>query len=133
MLSNGRLNVQSENMNGRIDALNQVVISMAVESWRFGRVFDRLLTKLDAGEQARYKSQFRWFMKKVEEALEDAELRIVNVEGHPFDPGMAATPLNIEEFDANDVLMVDQMIEPIITGKEGLVKTGTVTLRKVEL
>jgi hypothetical protein len=75
----------------------------------------------------------RWFIKKVEEALEQAELRIVNVEGHPFDPGMAATPLNIEEFGDNDTLMVDQMLEPIIMGKEGLVKTGTVTLRKVEL
>jgi len=69
----------------------------------------------------------------VEESLEEAGLRIVNVEGHPFDPGMAATPLNIEEFDANDTLIVDQMFEPIIMGKEGLVKTGTVTLRKVEL
>jgi hypothetical protein len=112
--------------------MRDAVISMAVESWRFGRVFDRLLTKVDAGEQNRYKSQFRWFIKKVEEALENAELRIVNVEGHPFDPGMAATPLNIEEFDGNDALMVDQMLEPIIMGKEGLVKTGTVTLRKVE-
>lgn len=26
-----------------------------------------LLMKLDAGEQNRYKSQFRWFIKKVEE------------------------------------------------------------------
>lgn len=113
-------------------ATQEVVISMAVEFWRFGRVFDRLLLKLDAGEQSRYKSQFRWFIKKVEEALEQADLRIVNVEGHPFDPGMAATPLNIEEFEAEDALMVDQMLEPIIMGKEGLVKTGTVTLRKVE-
>lgn len=115
------------------DAMRDAVISMAVESWRFGRVFDRLLAKLDAGEKNRYKSQFRWFIKKVEEALENAELRIVNVEGHPFDPGMAATPLNIEEFEAEDTLMVDQMLEPIIMGKEGLVKTGTVTLRKCEL
>jgi len=115
------------------EAMQGVVISMAVESWRFGRVFDRLLLQLDAGEQNRYKSQFRWFIKKVEEALDQADLRIVNVEGHAFDPGMAATPLNIEEFDAKDTLMVDQMLEPIIMGKEGLVKTGTVTLRKVEL
>ncbi len=115
------------------EAMRDVVISMAVESWRFGRVFDRLLTKLDAGEQNRYKSQFRWFIKKVEEALEQAELRIVNVEGHLFDPGMAATPLNIAEFDAQDALMVDQMLEPIIMGKEGLVKTGTVILSKVEI
>ncbi len=115
------------------EAMKEAVISMAVESWRFSKVFDRVLTKLDAGEQNRYKGQFRWFIKKVEEALEQADLRIVNIEDHPFDPGVAATPLNIEEFDANDVLMVDQMLEPIIMGKEGLVKTGTVTLRKVEL
>ena len=125
--------MEIDNTNGRIEMLTQVVIGMAVESWRFGKTYDRLLTKLDAGEQNRYKSQFRWFIKKVEEALEQADLRIVNVEGHPFDPGMAATPLNIEEFDANDALMVDQMIEPIIMGKEGLIKTGTVTLRQVTL
>jgi hypothetical protein len=116
-----------------VNILTETITNMAVESWRFGRVFDRLLAKLDAGEQNRYKSQFRWFIKKVEDALEKAELRIVNVEGHPFDPGMAATPLNIAEFDAKDALMVDQMLEPIIMGKEGLVKTGTVTLRKVEV
>lgn len=124
---------ERDHIAANADTIKQSVINMAVESWRFGRVFDRLLLKLDAGEQNRYKSQFRWFIKKVEEALEQADMRIVNVEGHPFDPGIAATPLNIEEFDAKDALMVDQMLEPIIMGKEGLVKTGTVTLRKVEL
>ncbi|WP_298996989.1 hypothetical protein [uncultured Desulfovibrio sp.] len=114
-------------------SMRDSVISMAVESWRFSRVFDRLLTKLDAGEQHRYISQFRWFIKKVEEALDLAGMRLVNIEGHPFDPGMAATPLNIDEFDAKDVLVVDQMLEPIIMGHEGLVRTGTVILKKVEL
>ncbi len=114
------------------EAMRNAVISMAVESWRFGRVFERLLLKLDAGEQNRYAGQFRWFIKKVEEALEQAHLRIVNIEGHPFDPGMAATPLNIEEFGAEDALIVEQMLEPIIMGQEGLVKLGTVTLRKAE-
>lgn len=111
--------------------LRSTVINMAIESWRFGKVFNRLLAKLDAGEQNRYKNQFRWFIKKVEEAMEKAELRIVNVEGHPFDPGMAATPLNLEDFNIEDALCVDQMLEPIIMGEEGLVQTGTVTLRKV--
>lgn len=124
--------MDSVQSNSSSEAMRDAVVSMAVESWRFGRVFDRLLSKLDAGEQNRYKSQFRWFLKKVEDALEQSDMKIVNVEGHPFDPGMAATPLNIEEFDADEVLMVDQMLEPIIMGKEGLVKTGTVTLRKVE-
>ena len=108
------------------------IISMAIESWRFGRVFDRLLTKFDAGEQKRCKSQLRWFMKKVDESLEQVDLRIVNVEGHPFDPGIAATPLNIEDFDSEDSLIVDQMLEPIIMEKDSLVKMGTVILRRIE-
>ena len=115
-----------------MEAHTETIINMAIESWRFSRVFDRLLIKLDAGEQKRYKSQLRWFIKKIEESLEQVNLRIVNVEGQPFDPGMAATPLNIEDFDSEDSLIVDQMLEPIIMGKDGLVKMGTVILRRIE-
>ena len=112
--------------------LKKSLLDIAIESWRFGRLFDRLLTKIDAGEQGRYQGQYRWFQKKLEDSLTVAGMRVVNVEGHPFDPGMAATPLNIEEFESQDKLVVDQMLEPIIMGPDGLVRTGTVTLRKVE-
>ena len=115
------------------EGLTKSLLDVVVESWRFGRLFDRLLTKLDAGEQGRYRSQFRWFQRKLEESLADAEMRIVNVEGQPFDPGVAATPLNIEEFKSDDSLIVDQMLEPIIMGPDGVLRAGTVTLRKAEL
>ena len=114
------------------ETLAKALLDVAVESWRLGRLLDRLLTKLDAGEQGRYRSQFRWFQRKLEDSLTDTGMRIVNVEDHPFDPGMAATPLNIEEFESNDTLVVDQMLEPIIMGSDGVVRTGTVTLKKVE-
>jgi hypothetical protein len=114
------------------EALTQSILDISLESWRFGKLFDRLLTKLDAGEQGRYRGQFRWFQKKLEESLSIAQLQVINVEGHPYDTGMAATPLNIDEFDPKDTLIVDQMLEPIIMGPDGIVKTGTVTLRKVQ-
>ena len=113
-------------------ALSQSLLNISVEAWRFGKLFDRLLSKLDAGEQGRYRNQFRWFQKKIDESLGVAQLRLVNVEGHPYDPGMAATPINIDEFDAQDSLVVDQMLEPILMGPDGVIKTGTVTLRKVQ-
>ena len=109
-----------------------VIINIAIETWRFRRVVERLLTKLGATEQERYQNQLRWFEKKLKEFLEQVGWQIVDVEGQPFDPGMAATPLNIEDFDAEDSLMVDQMLEPIIMGKGELVKTGTVMLKKEE-
>ena len=114
------------------EGLTKSLLDVVVESWRFSRLFDRLLTKLDAGEQGKYRGQFRWFQRKLEESLTDAKMRIVNVEGQPFDPGVAATPLNIEEFEPDDSLIVDQMLEPIIMGPDGVLRAGTVTLRKVE-
>ena len=113
-------------------AVRESIVTMAVESWRFSKVYDRLLSKLDAGERGRYESQYRWFLKKVEESLQQAGLRLVNLEGQPFDSGMAATPLNIDEFDASDTLVIDQMLEPVIMSDLGLMKTGTVMLREIE-
>ena len=115
-----------------LKVLTKSLLDVAVESWRFGRLFDRLLLRLDAGEQGRYRGQFRWFQRRLEDSLTDAGLRIVNVEGQAFDPGIAATPLNIEDFDSEEPLVIDQMIEPIIMGPDGLVRTGTVMLRKTE-
>jgi len=115
-----------------LEVFSKSLADMAVESWRFSRLFARALTKLDAGEQSRYQGQLRWFQRKLEDSLVDAGMRIVNVEGQLFDPGMAATPLNIEEFDPADTLVVEQMLEPIVMGPNGLLRTGTVTLRKVE-
>lgn len=109
------------------------LIDLTVDSWRFSRLFGRLLTKLDAGESARYVSQYRYYLKRLEDGIEGAGLKLVNVEGQPYDPGFAATALNLGDFGPDDVLLVDQMVEPIIMGPTGVIKTGTVMLRKAEL
>ena len=108
------------------------LVDIAIDSWRFARLFARLIAKLDAGEQARYESQLRWYLKRLEEQLDATGLKIVNIEGQAFDAGVAATPLNAGDFSAEDVLYVDQMLEPIIMGPAGLVRAGTVLLRKLE-
>ncbi len=109
------------------------LIDLSVESWRFSRLFARVLNKLDAGEGQRYVNQYRYYVKRMEDSLLSAGLRLVNVEGQAYDPGFAATAANLGDFGPNDVLLVDQMIEPIIMGSEGLVRAGTVMLRKAEL
>jgi hypothetical protein len=117
----------------RSPQLEKSLIDIAVEGWRFAKLFSRLLSKMDAGEGARFINQYRYYLKRLEENLEQAGLHLVNVEGHPYDPGIAATALNIGDFGPDDHLLVDQMVEPIIMGQEGLVRTGTVMLRKAEL
>ena len=118
-------------VNHAFDQIEKSLIDIAVESWRLSRLFNRVITKLDAGESNRYVNQLRYFQNKLEESLDAAGLRLVNVEGHIFDPGMAASALNIADFDPHDNLQVEQMLEPIIMGPNGLKKQGTVMFRKV--
>lgn len=113
------------------EQMEQSLIDMAVESWRFARLFSRVVSKLDAGESSRYVNQLRYFQNKLEESLDANGLKLVNIEGQPYDPGMAASALNVGDFGPDDELLVDQMVEPIIMGPEGLRKQGTVLLRKV--
>jgi hypothetical protein len=125
------LNLGAQMTTEKCDELERSLIEMAVESWRFARLFSRLVSKLDAGDGTRYVNQLRYFQKKIEDSLEASGMKIVNVEGQPFDPGMAASAINIGDFGPDDLLLVDQMVEPIIMGAEGLRKQGTVMLRKV--
>jgi len=115
------------------EQMEQSLIDIAVESWRFSRLFGKVVSKLDAGESGRYVNQLRYFQKKVEESLDSNGLKLVNVEGQPYDPGMAASALNLGDFGPDDVLLVDQMLEPIIMGPNGLRKQGTVMLRKAQV
>ena len=112
------------------DGYKEAIIKLATESWHFTTVYQRMLTILDASEHRKYTSQLRWHVKKMEESLEEGGLRIVNVEGQPYDPGMAVIPSNIEDFDADVPLVVSRMLEPIIMEGTVLTKMGRVTLKR---
>ncbi len=112
-------------------AERKALIDVSIEGWRFARVFGRLISKLDAGEAPRYSNQARYFLKKIDDGLEGFGLRIVSLEGQPYDTGMAVSALNIADFGPDDVLFVEQMVEPVVMGPDGLVRGGTVMLAKV--
>ncbi|RQR30776.1 hypothetical protein [Burkholderia sp. Bp9142] len=108
----------------------EALIDVSIEAWRFARVFGRLLGKLEVSETPRYANQSRYFLKKIDDGLNACGLRIVTLEGQPYDPGMAVSALNIADFGPNDFLVVDQMVEPVVMGPDGLVRSGTVMLVK---
>lgn len=110
----------------------KALCAIATESWKISRVFARAIAKLDAGEHSRFKNQVSYFTKEITKGMEEFGLRVVSVEGQLYDPGMAASPINIDDFDSDDQLVVSQMLEPIIMSNEGLVKAGTVILEKTE-
>ncbi|MBK6631350.1 MAG: hypothetical protein IPG33_10015 [Betaproteobacteria bacterium] len=120
----------SNNVSGESPE-RKALIDVSIEGWRFARVFGRLISKLDAGEAPRYANQARYFLKKIDDGLEGFGLRIVSLEGQPYDTGMAVSALNIADFGPDDVLFVEQMVEPVVMGPDGLVRGGTAMLAKV--
>ncbi len=112
--------------------LQNSLISIASELFRFQRVFEKAISKIDIDERGKYMSQFSWFSKKVLKAVEEANLKVLNPEGQLYDPGMAVTPLNIDDFETDDRMYVLQTIEPIIMQDDKVFKTGTVILGRVK-
>lgn len=112
-------------------AERECLIDLAVDSWKFARLFQRVLLKLDPGEANRYAGQHRYHVRRLEENLQAVGMQIVNLEGQPYNPGVAAAALNLSEFGSEDELIVEQMLEPVIMGPDGLVRGGTVMLRQV--
>ena len=105
-----------------------VLIDLAVDAWKLARLFERVVARLDPGEQGRYLNQLRFLHRRIDGAVEIAGARLVSIEGHRFEPGQAATPLNLEEFPQDAELVVAQMLEPIVMGPKGVLRMGTMLL-----
>lgn len=100
---------------------------IAVEAWRFGNVLSVAAQRMDMVTAERLVGQYRWFEKKVSAALDRAGVSVVDLTGQEYSVGMAATPLNLDDFDDDD-LMVVQMVEPIVMVGERVIHTGSVML-----
>lgn len=92
-------------------------------------MFQRSIDARDIRAAGRQSNQVRYFQRKLDESLATLGLRLVALDGQPYDSGMAATPLNAGDFAPEDTLYVDQMMEPIVMGPNGVRRTGTMMLR----
>ncbi len=110
------------------DLLVKIIADIASEEFRFRKVFEKVISKLDYSDQNKFINQYSWFSKKVQLSIDQANINIVSVEGKPYDIGMAVKPLNLEEFEEENCLIVEQMLEPIIMHDGKILKMGTVIL-----
>ena len=112
------------------DLARNTVAAMAVESWRMRGAYNRLADQLDERAKNRFLRQISAYFEKLKDSMESTGLRLVNIEGQRFDPGMAVKSLNMGDFDEGDELIVEQMIEPIVMHDDNIHRMGTVILRK---
>ncbi len=101
------------------------VISVVVELYKFNGTFERMLSKLPEEEAIRYLNKYQWFSKKIVELANSIDVQIQDFTGMDFDPGLPVSVLNLEEFSADDELVISLMLEPVILKGKKLMKTGT--------
>jgi hypothetical protein len=106
------------------------LIALASQAWRLSKLSKRVSEKLSYEDGHRAVSQIRYIEREMEDELQKVGLRVVDLAGERFDPGMAVSALNAEDFQANDELWISQTIEPVIMGPSGLLKYGVVMLAK---
>lgn len=111
-------------------SIEEALMDIAVQSWKSMRLADRVVSKLDVGEQTRYVNQFKFFNRKITDRLKSAGYTVKDLTGHTFETGMAVSVINMEEFGEQDVLEVEHMLEPLIMKDGKIRRTGTVSLRK---
>lgn len=109
-----------------------VLLRVATDSWRFSRSFLGLVRNLDPKDQNRHLASMRFFQRQLTDALRELGYEFADIEGQQFDPGLPITVLNLSEFQADDLLMIDQVLEPVILKNGAVVKTGTALARRID-
>ena len=108
----------------------QSLVDLASESWRFRQTLESCMNCMDPLDADRLANRYAWYSRKVQAVLDEAGLTAVDLTGEPYDPGMAVTPLNLEDFPQRPdaAFRIAQMVEPIIMENGAVRKTGSVML-----
>ena len=101
--------------------MEENIIKIATDYWRLYALSAKMANNLDVTETNKFNNQLRYFLKSLQNNLGQCGFSIVDLVGQDFDVGMAANAINIDDFNSNDELIVEQMIEPLIM-KDGVIK-----------
>lgn len=103
-----------------------------VEEFRFLKSYLAAIGKLFPEERQKYISVYDFHVGKINEIAGKVKIGIVNLEGKEYDEGLPVRPLNLEEFVKEDVLTIEQTIEPSIidTTNGKILRSGSVILKK---
>ena len=107
------------------------VLSLIIESWRFSQVMQKAVQELPKERQRRYDGRLEWYIKKLHDSLEALDCHVEDYTGRKYETGIPLTILNLDEFQEDDEIMIETMIEPVIIGNNGtVIKAGTAMGRK---
>lgn len=108
-----------------------IIAEIIVEEYRFLKSYESAVSKLFPEERQKYVSAYNFHVGKINEIAASVQIGIRNFEGKDYDDGLPVTPLNLDEFGKDDILFIQQTIEPTIMSVDGeVIRNGSVILAK---
>lgn len=91
------------------------IVDLLTESWRLSQATRKLAIKL-ADDKIKKKTlnQVSRFDKHFQAATEEFGLEVLDFTGAEFETGLPISPINLDDFAANENLSVEAMLEPTI-------------------
>lgn len=108
----------------------QTLVKLAAEYWKLLRSYERVVTTLPPDNKLL--SVGRNAERRLTSLMHEASLTLASYEGQPYSPNLAATAINLDEFSAEDELIVVQMLEPTILQNGIVLNSGKMLLEKTE-
>ena len=116
--------------NSKVENFN-IIVEFLIEDFRFNRSYLSAVDKLFLEEKKKYESSFAYHRNKIESLIKELKIFVKTFDGCDYNEGLPVTPLNADEFDIKENLVVTQTIEPtILTEKGEIVRQGTVLLNE---
>jgi hypothetical protein len=103
---------------------------LAAEWFKTARRLTRLTLELGPAQLERERAQQVYSQRRVEETLEKNGMRLLVHDGKPFSPEIPAEPVNPEDFDSEEGLVVSETIEPTVVCDGRILARGLVILAR---
>lgn len=113
---------------GEMMPLDLTFAKLAAEYWKLHRSFERMADLVPPDARARHLAQARYAASRLENLLQEAQMKVVSFDAQPFEVNLPAIAINAEDVTGLDRLVVERTIEPAIVRDMDVILTGKVLL-----
>lgn len=118
-------------MNTALSEQGAQLMAVLVSEWfKTARRLARLAEVAAPGHKERERAQLLYSEGRVETALAELGIRLVKHDGARFSPELPAEPVNPEDFNTEEGLVVIETLEPTVIHNGRVVARGRVVLSR---
>lgn len=106
-------------------------LALVVTEWfKAARRLHKLTGEVAPGRFERERAQLSYSSERIQNALNALQFRLVTYDGESFSAQLPVEPVNPEDFDSEEGLIVSETLEPTILYADKMIMRGRVVLAK---